>query len=83
MVLVLDDILDEGHLHAIIKYLEGRRARGPFRGTGAKETRPQRPTPMREFGSASGGRPFLFGCGMDYTRGYWRNAPGIYALKGH
>jgi hypoxanthine phosphoribosyltransferase len=24
---------------------------------------------------------FLFGCGMDY-RGYWRNAPGIYAVKG-
>ena len=23
---------------------------------------------------------FLFGCGMDY-RGYWRNAPGIYAIK--
>ena len=25
---------------------------------------------------------FLFGGGMDY-KGYWRNAPGIYALKGH
>lgn len=25
---------------------------------------------------------FVFGCGMDY-KGYWRNAPGIYALKGH
>ena len=25
---------------------------------------------------------FLFGSGMDY-KGYWRNAPGIYALKGH
>lgn len=25
---------------------------------------------------------FLFGCGMDY-QGYWRNAAGIYALKGH
>ena len=24
---------------------------------------------------------FVFGCGMDY-RGYWRNAPGIYAVKG-
>ena len=24
---------------------------------------------------------FLFGCGMDY-KGYWRNAPGIYAVKG-
>ncbi|NBP27928.1 MAG: hypoxanthine-guanine phosphoribosyltransferase, partial [Betaproteobacteria bacterium] len=22
-----------------------------------------------------------FGCGMDY-KGYWRNLPGIYALKG-
>lgn len=25
---------------------------------------------------------FLFGYGMDY-QGYWRNAPGIYAVKGH
>ncbi|PIE44263.1 MAG: hypoxanthine-guanine phosphoribosyltransferase [Gammaproteobacteria bacterium] len=25
---------------------------------------------------------YLFGCGMDY-RGYWRNVPGIYAVKGH
>ena len=25
---------------------------------------------------------FLFGCGMDY-KGYWRNAAGIHALKGH
>ena len=25
---------------------------------------------------------YLFGAGMDY-KGYWRNAPGIYALKGH
>lgn len=24
---------------------------------------------------------FLFGGGMDY-KGYWRNAPGIYALRG-
>ena len=24
---------------------------------------------------------FLFGCGMDY-KGYWRNAPVIYAVKG-
>ena len=23
---------------------------------------------------------FLFGCGMDY-KGYWRNAPGIYAVR--
>ncbi len=23
---------------------------------------------------------YLFGCGMDY-KGYWRNLPGIYALK--
>ncbi|MEC9409406.1 MAG: hypoxanthine-guanine phosphoribosyltransferase, partial [Pseudomonadota bacterium] len=24
---------------------------------------------------------YVFGFGMDY-RGYWRNAPGIYAVKG-
>mgnify|MGYP003443988394 CR=1 FL=1 len=24
---------------------------------------------------------FLFGCGMDY-KGYWRNAPGVCAVKG-
>ncbi|MCQ4015976.1 hypoxanthine-guanine phosphoribosyltransferase, partial [Klebsiella pneumoniae] len=24
---------------------------------------------------------YIFGYGMDY-KGYWRNAPGIYAVKG-
>jgi hypoxanthine phosphoribosyltransferase len=27
------------------------------------------------------GDRFLFGYGLDY-KGYWRNAPGIYAVKG-
>jgi len=32
------------------------------------------------FGLEVGDR-FLFGYGLDY-KGYWRNAPGIYAVKG-
>ena len=75
VVLVLDDILDEGHtLHAIIKYLEEEGARGPFRGTGAQESRPQGlPRHAREFTGLEVADRFLFGCGMDY-KGYWRNA---------
>lgn len=83
-VLVLDDILDEGHtLYAILEYL---------RAEGAKEVRSAvlthklhdrkaYPGMRADFTGLDVADRFLFGCGMDY-KGYWRNAPGIYAVKG-
>jgi len=84
-VLVLDDILDEGHtLKAICQH---------FREQGVAEVltavlvhkvheRKAEPGMRADFSGMDIADRFLFGCGMDY-KGYWRNAPGIYALKGH
>jgi hypoxanthine phosphoribosyltransferase len=84
-VLVMDDILDEGHtLKAICQY---------FREEGVAEVltavlvhklheRKAEPGMRADFSGLDIEDRFLFGCGMDY-KGYWRNAPGIYALKGH
>ncbi|GAB4062815.1 hypoxanthine-guanine phosphoribosyltransferase [Uliginosibacterium sediminicola] len=84
-VLVLDDILDEGYtLKAVMEYL---------RAEGASEVlcavlvdkdhdRKAEPGMKPDFCGLQMPDRFLFGCGMDY-KGYWRNAPGIYALKGH
>jgi len=82
-VLLVDDILDEGTtLAAIIDYC---------REEGAKEVltavlidkdhdHKARPDLTADFVGLVSPDRFLFGCGMDY-RGYWRNAPGIYAVK--
>jgi hypoxanthine phosphoribosyltransferase len=83
-VLVLDDILDEGHtLHAIIEYLKHE---GPSEVRSAVLThklheRKAYPGMRADFTGLDVADRFLFGCGMDY-KGYWRNAPGIYAVKG-
>ncbi|KAF7600773.1 MAG: hypoxanthine-guanine phosphoribosyltransferase [Candidatus Dactylopiibacterium carminicum] len=83
-VLVLDDILDEGWmLQAILNF---------FKDEGAAEVhsavlihkiheRKAYPGMRADFTGIDVADRFLFGCGMDY-KGYWRNAPGIYALKG-
>jgi hypoxanthine phosphoribosyltransferase len=83
-VLVLDDILDEGHtLHAIIEYLQGEGAAKVYSAvlTHKLHDRKAYPGMRADFTGLEVADRFLFGCGMDY-KGYWRNAPGIYALKG-
>lgn len=83
-VLVLDDILDEGHtLHAIVEYLKSEGA-GEVRTavlTHKLHDRKAFPGMRADFTGLDIADRFLFGCGMDY-KGYWRNAPGIYAVKG-
>lgn len=44
-------------------------------------TRKATPNMRADFSGLDIADRFLFGCGMDY-KGYWRNAPGIYAVKG-
>ncbi len=83
-VLVLDDILDEGHtLAAIIEYLKGEGAEEVLCAVLAHKVHARKAYPgMRaDFTGVEVADRFLFGCGMDY-KGYWRNAPGIYAVKG-
>jgi hypoxanthine phosphoribosyltransferase len=84
-VLVIDDILDEGHtLMAICENLREEGAREVLTAVLVHKQHARKASPgMRaDITGLDIEDRFLFGCGMDY-KGYWRNAPGIYALKGH
>ncbi len=83
-VLVLDDILDEGHtLNAIIGHLKEEGAGEVLSAVLVHKLHERKAYPgMRaDFSGLDVADRFLFGCGMDY-KGYWRNAPGIYAVRG-
>ena len=83
-VLIVDDILDEGTtLNAIADYC---RAHGASKVLTAvlvdkQHDRKAKPGLKADFTGLNVEDRFLFGFGMDY-KGYWRNAPGIYAVKG-
>ena len=84
-VLVVDDILDEGHtLEAIVAHCREEGAAEVYSAVlvDKQHDRKARPNLKPDFYGLDIPDRFLFGCGMDY-KGYWRNAPGIYALKGH
>ena len=81
-VLVIDDILDEGHTLVAI-----RRALGDFRPASLKvavlaEKLHDRRAPgaHAEFVGLQVEDRYVFGCGMDYKE-YWRQLPAIYAVK--
>lgn len=84
-VLVLDDILDEGYtLIAVMEHLRKEGAAEVFNAVlvdklhDRKAVKGMKP----DFCGVEAPDRYLFGCGMDF-KGYWRNAPGIYALRGH
>ena len=84
-VVLLDDILDEGvTLAAIADYCRQQGAKKVMMAVLVEKLHLRKVTPgMRaDFTGIEVGDRFLFGYGLDY-KGYWRNAPGIYALKGH
>lgn len=81
-VLVIDDILDEGHtLVAIRKALE-EFAPASLKVAVLAEKRHDRRAPgaHAEFIGLSVVDRYVFGCGMDYKE-YWRQLPAIYAMK--
>jgi hypoxanthine phosphoribosyltransferase len=78
-VLVVDDILDEGHTLAAI--LEHCRAAGAAEVRSAVLARKQHDRGVdikADYVALEVPDRYVFGYGMDY-KGYWRNAPGIYA----
>jgi hypoxanthine phosphoribosyltransferase len=82
-VLLLDDVLDEGHtLVAIIDQLHAVGAREVLSAVLVEKHHAHKAHPdlRADFTGLVMPDRFLFGYGMDY-RGYWRNAPGIYAIK--
>lgn len=82
-VLVIDDILDEGRtLAAICDELRACGAAEILTTVLVHKCHDRKAVPgMRaDFSGLDIADRFLFGCGMDYC-GYWRNAPGIYAVN--
>lgn len=83
-VLIVDDILDEGTtLTAIADYCLAHGASKVLTAVlvDKRHDRKARPGLKADFTGLEVEDRFLFGFGMDY-KGYWRNAPGIYAVKG-
>jgi len=80
-VLVLDDVLDEGHtLAAIREKLVALGANRVFIAV-LSEKDTGRPKPVKaDFTGVKLPNRYVFGCGMD-VKGAWRNLPEIYALK--
>lgn len=83
-VLIIDDILDEGHtLSAIIDFCKHAGASAVHTAVliDKDHQRKARPGLKADYTGLSCIDRFIFGYGMDY-KGYWRNAAGIYAVKG-
>ena len=82
-VLVIDDILDEGHtLTEIVKHCLAHGAADVKVAVLINKMHDRKaPDAKAHYIGLEVQDRFLFGYGMDY-KSYWRNAPGIYAVKG-
>ncbi len=83
-VLVIDDILDEGHtLVEVMEYLKAEGAASVQCAVLVDKLhdRKARSDLKADFVGLEIEDRYIFGYGMDY-KGYWRNAPGIFAVKG-
>lgn len=82
-VLLLDDILDEGHTLAAVreKCLDAGAMCVAIAVLTEKDNGLQKPVQADFIGLEVPNR-YVFGCGMD-VYGWWRNLPAIYALKDH
>jgi len=81
IVLVLDDILDEGHTMAAIRdKVMGMGAKEFYSGVFANKLIPKAKPIKADFVGLDVPDRYVFGFGMD-VRGAWRNLPAIHALK--
>jgi hypoxanthine phosphoribosyltransferase len=79
-VLVVDDILDEGHTLAEVMAECGRQGAARVLSAVLVRKRHARPTVGRaDFHGLEVGDRYVFGCGMDY-KGYFRGLPAIYGV---
>jgi hypoxanthine phosphoribosyltransferase len=81
-VLVIDDILDEGHtLAAILKALVEQGAASVKIAVLAEKVHDRKaPGIKADYAGVTVEDRYVFGCGMDY-KSYWRQLPAIYAVK--
>jgi hypoxanthine phosphoribosyltransferase len=81
VVLVVDDILDEGlTLAAILEDCRSRGAREVYSAVLVEKERPRSLGIRADFTGLRVENRYVFGYGMDY-RGYFRNLNGIYAVR--
>ena len=80
-VVIVDDILDEGiTLAAIEQTLQQKGAEKILKAVLVQKQLPQPAATTADFVGLTVPDRYVFGYGMDY-KGYWRNLPGIYAVK--
>lgn len=84
VVVVVDDILDEGHtLASILEYCRQEGAEAVYSVVLVDKEHDRRVDGLRaDFHGLVVGDRYVFGQGMDY-KGFHRNLPGIYAVHGH
>lgn len=82
-VLVIDDILDEGHTLVAVRRALLEFQPASLRVAVLAEKRHQRRAPgaHAEYVGLAVEDRYVFGCGMDYKE-HWRQLPAIYAVKG-
>ena len=83
-VLIIDDILDEGHtLSAIIEFCQRAGASKVYTAVLVDKVHDRKACAdlKANFVGLHCEDRYIFGYGMDY-KGYWRNAAAIYAVKG-
>ena len=83
-VLIVDDILDEGHtLAEIISFCHQKGASSVQTAVLVNKLHDRKASEdlKADFVGLDVEDRYIFGYGMDY-HGYWRNAPGIFAVKG-
>lgn len=82
-VLVVDDILDEGHtLSAILQALRAQQPASLLTSVLLEKQHDRRAPDLKaDFVGLNVPDRYVFGCGMDY-KGYWRQLDGIYAVAG-
>ena len=80
VVLVVDDILDEGHtLAEILEYCHAQGASEVYSAALVEKLHDRKQDVQADFIGLEVEDRYVFGYGMDY-KGYLRNAPGIYAV---
>lgn len=81
-VLIIDDIYDEGiTLSEIVEYCSVEGAAEVYTAVLVEKNHARKEQLKADFIGVQTEDRYLFGYGMDY-RGYLRNAPGIFAVKG-
>jgi hypoxanthine phosphoribosyltransferase len=79
-VLIVDDILDEGYtLEAIIRFCRQQSPASVRAAVLVEKAHRRGVRPPVDYIGLRVPDRYVFGYGMDY-KGYWRNAPGIYAV---